>query len=345
MSALRRPVRADDRVSAHLGHRPLQLPLRYCMPLEGLPWLPKADILSYEEIREVVAQLAPLGLRRVRHHRRRADDPSAARDARADAARRAGGRGHRAVDERREASRAGARSSRDAGLDRVNMSADSLQAGAHRRDRAARSRLRSGRRGEAAQAAGLGADQAQRGRDARHQRRRDRGLRAAHARASVARALHRADAGRRDGDAHRRARRAERRDSRAHRATRSGRSEPTAGPARGNGPAAYYRLAGARGTHRRDHADDAHVLRRAATACASPRTAGCAPVCSAITRWTCARRCAPGVAARAVRPPGARREAAGARAARASRRRTARALAGRGIASSTSAARYVLSMS
>jgi GTP 3',8-cyclase len=39
---------------------------RYCMPLEGLPWLPKSDILSYEEITEVVRQLAPLGLRRVR---------------------------------------------------------------------------------------------------------------------------------------------------------------------------------------------------------------------------------------------------------------------------------------
>jgi GTP 3',8-cyclase len=39
---------------------------RYCMPLEGLPWLPKADILRYEEIRDVVAQLAPMGLRRVR---------------------------------------------------------------------------------------------------------------------------------------------------------------------------------------------------------------------------------------------------------------------------------------
>ncbi len=39
---------------------------RYCMPLEGLPWLPKADILSYEEIAEIVAQLAPLGLRRLR---------------------------------------------------------------------------------------------------------------------------------------------------------------------------------------------------------------------------------------------------------------------------------------
>jgi len=38
----------------------------YCMPVEGLPWLPKAEILSYEEIAGVVSQLAPLGLRRVR---------------------------------------------------------------------------------------------------------------------------------------------------------------------------------------------------------------------------------------------------------------------------------------
>lgn len=38
----------------------------YCMPLEGLPWLPKAEILSYEEIVGVVEQLAPLGLRRIR---------------------------------------------------------------------------------------------------------------------------------------------------------------------------------------------------------------------------------------------------------------------------------------
>jgi GTP 3',8-cyclase len=38
----------------------------YCMPQEGLAWLPKADILSYEEITGVVRQLAPLGLRRLR---------------------------------------------------------------------------------------------------------------------------------------------------------------------------------------------------------------------------------------------------------------------------------------
>lgn len=38
----------------------------YCMPAEGLAWLPKQEILSYEEITEVVHQLAPLGLRRLR---------------------------------------------------------------------------------------------------------------------------------------------------------------------------------------------------------------------------------------------------------------------------------------
>ncbi len=38
----------------------------YCMPAEGLPWLPKQDILTYEEITEIVRQLAPHGLRRLR---------------------------------------------------------------------------------------------------------------------------------------------------------------------------------------------------------------------------------------------------------------------------------------
>ena len=38
----------------------------YCMPVEGLAWLPKTEILSYEEIATVVRQLAPLGLRRLR---------------------------------------------------------------------------------------------------------------------------------------------------------------------------------------------------------------------------------------------------------------------------------------
>jgi cyclic pyranopterin phosphate synthase len=38
----------------------------YCMPADGLEWLPKAEILSYEEIALVVRQLAPLGIRRLR---------------------------------------------------------------------------------------------------------------------------------------------------------------------------------------------------------------------------------------------------------------------------------------
>ena len=39
---------------------------QYCMPLAGLPWLPKTEILRYEEIAEIVRQLAPLGLKRLR---------------------------------------------------------------------------------------------------------------------------------------------------------------------------------------------------------------------------------------------------------------------------------------
>jgi GTP 3',8-cyclase len=38
----------------------------YCMPPEGLQWLPKADILSYEEIAAIVTELAPEGLSRLR---------------------------------------------------------------------------------------------------------------------------------------------------------------------------------------------------------------------------------------------------------------------------------------
>lgn len=38
----------------------------YCMPERGLPWLPKADILSYEEIARLVAAAASVGVRSVR---------------------------------------------------------------------------------------------------------------------------------------------------------------------------------------------------------------------------------------------------------------------------------------
>ena len=142
------------------------------------------------------------------------------------------------------------------------------------------------------------------------------GLRAADARPSVARALHRADAGRRDA----------RRSTWEHvvpsdevLARIARRSAPLerrrAARRAGNGPAAYHRLAGARGHDRRDHADDAHVLRVAAIACGSPPTAGCAPACSAITRSICARRCAPAMPLEPFFRRRARREAEGARAA------------------------------
>jgi cyclic pyranopterin phosphate synthase len=38
----------------------------YCMPAAGLEWLPTSDILAYEEIAQIVRELAPLGLRRLR---------------------------------------------------------------------------------------------------------------------------------------------------------------------------------------------------------------------------------------------------------------------------------------
>ncbi|HET9949088.1 MAG TPA: GTP 3',8-cyclase MoaA [Longimicrobiales bacterium] len=38
----------------------------YCMPVEGLPWLPKQDLLTYEEIERIIGVLAPMGLERVR---------------------------------------------------------------------------------------------------------------------------------------------------------------------------------------------------------------------------------------------------------------------------------------
>lgn len=38
----------------------------YCMPVEGLQWLPKSEILSYEEIAGIVTQLSRSGLSRVR---------------------------------------------------------------------------------------------------------------------------------------------------------------------------------------------------------------------------------------------------------------------------------------
>ena len=38
----------------------------YCMPVEGLEWIPKSEILRYEEIQAIVREMAGMGLRRVR---------------------------------------------------------------------------------------------------------------------------------------------------------------------------------------------------------------------------------------------------------------------------------------
>lgn len=38
----------------------------YCMPLEGLPWMTRDEILDYEEIEAIVRTMAGMGLRRVR---------------------------------------------------------------------------------------------------------------------------------------------------------------------------------------------------------------------------------------------------------------------------------------
>lgn len=38
----------------------------YCMPVEGLDWIPKPEVLTYEEIASIVRQMAELGLERVR---------------------------------------------------------------------------------------------------------------------------------------------------------------------------------------------------------------------------------------------------------------------------------------
>ena len=38
----------------------------YCMPMEGLPWLKRDELLTYEEIERIVRTMAGMGLRRVR---------------------------------------------------------------------------------------------------------------------------------------------------------------------------------------------------------------------------------------------------------------------------------------
>ena len=98
----------------------------YCMPLEGLQWLPKSEILSYEEIAAIVEQLAAEGISRIRIS---GGEPTIRPNLEALIAML---RDIDAIDDIalstngvRLPELAGAY--RDAGLDRVNMSVDSLK--------------------------------------------------------------------------------------------------------------------------------------------------------------------------------------------------------------------------
>ncbi|MBI5600378.1 MAG: GTP 3',8-cyclase MoaA [Gemmatimonadetes bacterium] len=98
----------------------------YCMPESGMAWLPRQQILTYEEITEVVRQLAPLGLRRLRitggEPTVRPDLPTLIRELRA-----VPGIEDIALSTNGVKLPQMAQALRDAGLDRVNMSSDSLR--------------------------------------------------------------------------------------------------------------------------------------------------------------------------------------------------------------------------
>lgn len=100
---------------------------QYCMPLEGLPWLPKQEILRYEEIAEIVRQLAPLGLKRLRitggEPTIRPELPTLVRMLKA-----IDGIEDIALSTNGVKLPTMAHELAEAGLDRVNISADSLQA-------------------------------------------------------------------------------------------------------------------------------------------------------------------------------------------------------------------------
>lgn len=98
----------------------------YCMPVEGLDWIPRPELLTYEEIASVVRQMAELGLRRVRLT---GGEPLVRRDL-PDLVRLL--RGIPAIEDIALSTNAVllpqfAAELRDAGLDRVNISVDTLR--------------------------------------------------------------------------------------------------------------------------------------------------------------------------------------------------------------------------
>lgn len=98
----------------------------YCMPEEGLPWLRRDQILRYEEIAEIVRVMAGLGLKRIRltggEPLLRRDLPSLVRQIR-----RIDGIEDVALSTNAVLLDAMAEELRDAGVDRVNVSLDSLR--------------------------------------------------------------------------------------------------------------------------------------------------------------------------------------------------------------------------
>ena len=99
---------------------------QYCMPAEGLPWLERDEVLSFEEIERLVALLASMG---VRDLRLTGGEPLVRRDFPKLAAMLT------AIDDLREVSvttngfllERDAAALADAGVARVNVSIDSLQ--------------------------------------------------------------------------------------------------------------------------------------------------------------------------------------------------------------------------
>jgi GTP 3',8-cyclase len=98
----------------------------YCMPEQGLPWLGRTEILTYEEIRDVVAVMAGMGLRRVRLT---GGEPLVRRDLPRLVAllRAVPGIDEISLSTNAVLLRALAQPLRDAGVDRVNISLDSLR--------------------------------------------------------------------------------------------------------------------------------------------------------------------------------------------------------------------------
>lgn len=98
----------------------------YCMPVEGLQWLPKAEILSYEEIAGITSQLASAGLSRLRIT---GGEPTLRPNLEILIAMLRAIPGIRDIALSTNGVRLAALAPlyRDAGLDRVNMSADSLR--------------------------------------------------------------------------------------------------------------------------------------------------------------------------------------------------------------------------